>query len=286
MTIPSNIGRLFGFGGRRSEQPPPSRLLPPAQTAGVYVDIENLRNAEHARTVVEAIIHDWPDTLPSVGCLCFYVPADKTGLWRAWARTRFPALDIRVRGIQHFTRQSSKNSADMAIVADAIADFITGAVNHIAVVSNDSDFGALFIKIHELTSGANQTVTPPFLWVHLPGVSGVSKEFQDFIPEQLRWVLPSPPQPNAKSSPIPATTKGAELPPDQTVVRWLLKEIPSGRFRAEQVRKIIARHCPAHPAAQTTGVCGAFLSRQLMPLLAKEGVKIVRKAPRTYEMGG
>ena len=286
MTIPSNARRLFGFGRRRSEQPPPSRLLPPPETAGVYVDIENLRNAEHARTVTDVIIRDWPDSLPSVGRLCFYAPADKTGLWKAWARVRFPTLDTRVRGIQHFTRQSSKNSADLAIVADAIADFTTGAVNHVAVVSNDSDFGALLVKIHELTSGANQTATPPFLWIHLPGASGLSKEFQDFVPEQLHWALPSPPQPKPESAPSPATTDGDELPPNQTIVGWLLKEIPLGRFRAEDVRKIIARHCPAHPVAQTTGVCGAFLARELMPLLANKGVKIVRQTPRTYEIGG
>ena len=280
---PVGIAALFSFLGSRTRQSRAVLLLPPPRKTGLYVDIENLQSAEHARATIEAVLRDWPEALPPVGRLCLYVPADKTGLWGAWAPARFPGVEVHVRGIQRFARES-KNSADMAIVADAVADFTTGIANHIAVVSNDSDFGALFVKIQELVSGARNQDQPPFLWVNIAGGGGLSKEIRDFVPEQLRWVVSQPAPPKAKGGPKIAEDDSVGLPANSVIVRWLLDEIPPGRFRAEDVRKIIKRHCPHHPAAQTTGVCGAFLARQLMPLLASKGVTVVRQSPRIYEI--
>ena len=125
----------------------------------------------------------WDGRLPPLRRLHLYAPADKTGLWRAWGPGRFPNLDVRVRGVQRFARES-KNSADMAILADAIADFVTGIVQH--------DFGALFVKLQELASSSDGTNAPPFLWINLAGGSGLSKEIVDFVPERLRWVVAPP----------------------------------------------------------------------------------------------
>ena len=283
---PVGIATLLSFARRRAEQTRRhDLLLPPPSTAGVYVDIENLKNAEHARAVIETVVRDWPEGLPPVGRLCLYAPADKTGLWGAWAPARFSGLEVRVRGVQRFARES-KNSADMAIVADAVADFTSGVANHIAVVSNDSDFGALFVKIQELASRSGHAEQPPFLWINLAGGSGLSKEIEDFVPEQLRWVVTPPPAPSAKTASKPSQDNGAGLPANPTIIRWLLDELPPGRFRAADVEKIVKRRCPHHPAAQTTGTCGAFLAQQLMPLLAAKGVTVVRQNPRTYELAG
>ncbi|MDE2904168.1 MAG: NYN domain-containing protein [Chloroflexota bacterium] len=283
---PVGIAALLDFGRRRADRTRRyNQLLPPPSTACVYVDIENLKNSEHARAVIETVVRDWPDGLPRIGRLRLYAPADKTGLWGAWAPARFSGLEVRVRGVQRFARDS-KNSADMAIVADAVADFTSGAANHIAVVSNDSDFGALFVKIQELASRSDDADQPPFLWINLAGGSGLSKEIQDFVPEQLRWVVTPPPGPRAKTASKPAQGNGEGLPANSTIVRWLLDELSPGKFRAGDVEKIIKRHCPNHPAAQTTGTCGAFLARQLMPLLGDKGVTVVRQNPRTYELAG
>ena len=285
---PGGIASLLSrFGFRRARQTRRHDLLlpPPSTAAAVYVDIENLKSAEHARAVIENVVRDWPEVLPPVRRLCLYAPADKTGLWGAWAPARFSDLEVRIRGVQRFARES-KNSADMAIVADAISDFTTGVANHIAVVSNDSDFGALFVKIQELASRSAHVEQPPFLWINLAGGSGLSKEIQDFVPEQLRWVVTPPPVPGAKTASKTAKDNGAGLPANSTIARWLLDELPPGRFRAADVEKIVKRRCPKHPAAQTTVTCGAFLAQQLMPLLADKGVTIVRQSPRTYELAG
>ena len=64
---------------------------------------------------------------------------------------------------ERFTRQSSKNSADLAIARDALDDLLAKTVTQIAVVSNDSDFGALFVKVSEMTPSPAQPT--PFLWI-------------------------------------------------------------------------------------------------------------------------
>ena len=169
----------------------------------------------------------------------------------------------------------------MAIVDDAVADFATGVVDHVAVVSNDSDFGALFVKIQEL---ARRGGPPPFLWINPPGGGGLSSEIEEFIPEQLRWAVP--PVPVAGKTAESTEDGGAELPSNRRVAGWLMKEIPPGRFRAEDVRRIVERHCPDHPAAQSAGACGSFLAQQLMPLLETRGIRLVRQKPRIYEKAG
>lgn len=274
------IATLLRLGGRR-QQASADLLLPPPRVTGVYVDIENLKGAGHARTVVETVIRDWRDGLPPVRRLGLYAPADKTGLWSAWAAGSFPELEVWVRPIQRFARES-KNSADMAIVADAVAEFTTGVVHHVAVVSNDSDFGALFVKLQELASAPGKTGAPPFLWINTAGASGLSKEIVEFVPEGLRWVVAASSDQRTGKAPDHPDVNDNGLPRIPTIVQWLLEDIPPGKFRAGDVREIIRRRCPHHPAAQTNGVCGVFLSQQLLPLLRDKGVTVVRQQPRTY----
>ena len=62
-----------------------------------------------------------------------------------------------------------------------------------------------------------------------------------------------------------------------------MDELSVGKFRAGDVRRIVKRHCPDHPAAQSATACGSFLAQQLMPPLEKRNVRIARLKPRTYE---
>ena len=131
-----------------------SHVAVPAGSA-IYVDTENLRESDHAQTVVAQVVANWPADRPPLSGLSLYVRADKAELWQLWAETEFPALQVRVRGVQHFSNHRAKNSADLAITADAIADLITGLAGAVGVVSNDSDFGALFVKVRELAAQAD-----------------------------------------------------------------------------------------------------------------------------------
>ena len=133
-----------------------------------------------------------------------------------WAEATYPNLRVRVRGVQHFTNNKAKNSADLAITADAVADLVTGQATAVAVVSNDSDFGALFVKVKELARsvGVEQT---PFLWITSPEAGGLSPELERFIPDGLRWDLSDSAVPavatRAVGQPNPPQLAEPERPP-------------------------------------------------------------------------
>ena len=275
----------------------------PSPGAAIYVDTENLRDSDHAQSIVERIIDNWPADHRAVGSISLYVRADKEALWRLWAESAFPALDVRVRGVQHFSNHRAKNSADLAITADAVADLITGRVSMVAVVSNDSDFGALFVKIDELARGAQMDRTP-FLWVTAPDAGGVSDEIEQFIPRQFRWdlsdtpALPAPPAPAALAlseppSPEPSQPRRPSTPSGDTagnstneaIAEELIRQLPVGKFKAADAHQVVRGRWPQHPAAGGAAKMGQFLLNQLWPILQKRGVEMPRKSsPRTYEI--
>ena len=280
-----------------------AHLAVPAGSA-IYVDTENLRESDHAQSVVAQVVANWPADRPPLGGLSLYVRADKAELWQLWAETEFPALRVRVRGVQHFSNHRAKNSADLAITADAIADLITGLAGAVAVVSNDSDFGALFVKVRELAAPAD-TPDIPFLWITAPDAGGLSGEIEQFIPDRYRWDLSAalasptpatpPPVVSAKPPPnrLPAAVRPALAPAtadapvsDESVADELVRKLPVGRFGASDAQKVVKDRWPKHPeAASDTAKFGQFLGKSLWPQLENRGVTMPRKSsPRVYEI--
>ena len=88
--------------------------------SGLYVDVENLK--ADGRAMVQGLIENWSGKAPRPSRLSLYVRADQVDLWRLWAASRFTDLEVKVNGTQHFSLPSSKNSADIAIATNAIAD--------------------------------------------------------------------------------------------------------------------------------------------------------------------
>ena len=278
-----------------------SHPTPTSPGSAVYVDTENLRDNTHAQQVIAQTVAAWPPDHPPVGALSLYVRADKEELWRLWAEESYPDLRIRVRGVQHFSKTAAKNSADLAITADAIADLATGQTAAVAVISNDSDFGALFVKVRELARSAHLERIP-FLWIIAEGGGALSPEIAQFIPERFRWNLSAPlpapgPAPTVgKATPksLPAATKPA-LPAapvandgaddgNEAIAQELIRQLPVDRFKASDAEKVIKRRWPQHPAIGNTSQVGQLL-KELWPLLQKRGVTMPRKSsPRTYEI--
>lgn len=269
------------------------RDRPEAVRAGVYVDIENLADTETAQRVVATVVAEWPGHCPPIGRLSLYVPAEKARLWELWSGAEFPCLAVRVHGVQRFTRQASKNAADMAIAVDAICDYVTGDVAHVAVVSNDSDFAALFAKIREL-AGADRAQSP-FLWITVGNGGGISVDMQRFVAGDLRWAIDEPAgAPPAKPKVARAQrSKGGTSKPsggksegnNDAIADRLVAQLPVGTFKAQQAMEVIKRHWPRHGAAKSTQRCGNFLASELWPFLKARGVKQVRQSsPRTYEL--
>lgn len=283
---------------------------PPLSTgspgSAVYVDTENLMDNDRARDTVAQVIANWPDACPPLAGLSLYVRADKMAMWQLWADAEYPALRVRVRGVQHFSNSKAKNSADLAIAADAIGDLATGQAATIGVVSNDSDFGALFVKVRELASAAGPEQTP-FLWITTAdGSSGISPEIERFIPERLRWDLsaaatasatpesePAAPSaaPPARSKTPPKTKTPAKPPAAKTgavsneaIADELIRRLPVGQFKAANAQEVIKNRWPQHPALDNTSHVGHLLS-EVWPILEQRGVTMPRRtSPRTYEI--
>ena len=87
------------------------------ESSGLYVDVENL--SSDGQLTVEKLVEDWPPGVPALSRLTLYVRADQVELWRLWAANRFKDLAVSVKGTQHFSLSSSKNSADIAIATNA-----------------------------------------------------------------------------------------------------------------------------------------------------------------------
>ena len=206
-----------------------------------------------------------------------------------------------MRGVQRFTRQASKNAADMAIVVDAVHDFATTDTGHVAVLSNDSDFAALFVKIQELADAVGRSA--PFLWITVGDVAGLSHDIQQFVRDDMRWDIPlelphaaaaptktAPAAKPTQSKPTASTraaipARPAAKPDNRAVADRLVAELSERRFKAQHALNIIERAWPAHPAAVNTRRCGQYLAKELWPLLQERGVKLVRQtSPRTYEI--
>lgn len=197
--------------------------IPERTTAGasaIYVDIENLTppagddGVEFAQYLITHIVSDWPAEHPPIGLLALYVPADKISQWRTWAsalllqqqpqerdgneqlswRESVSVMGqerLRVRGVQHFSRNGSKNSADLAIVLDAMDDLMLAQrIDFAAVLSNDSDFHALFDKMFEIVTGRGHSISKvPLLWIVAPNGNNLSPEIKRFLPPQFVWDL-------------------------------------------------------------------------------------------------
>lgn len=289
-------------GGRPAHPPPGS---------AVYVDTENLRDNDRAHDVIAQAIAGWPAVHPPVASLSLYVRADKVALWRIWAEASYPALAVRVRGVQHFSANRAKNSADLAITADAVADLITGQAAAVAVISNDSDFGALFVKVRELADAAGGAPAP-FLWITAPDAGALSPEMERFVPALYRWDLsaafpepapaPAPPDVPTLSAPPPPPLPAAARPalpsapttpaanpdanPDSdAIAQELIRRLPLGKFKVADAQKVIKNRWPQLPDADDTAKLGQFLLQEVWPLLEKRGVMMPRKSsPRTYEI--
>ena len=146
-----------------SDNPPPG-TTERTTGSGLYIDVENLRS--DGQRLIKTLIENWPSVAPTPVRLALYVRADLVELWRLWATSQFRALKIDVRGIQHFSNYSSKNSADIAIATNAIADLLLGRVGHVVVLSDDSDFISLYVAIRdEVNLSHPEGAKVPFLWV-------------------------------------------------------------------------------------------------------------------------
>ena len=278
-----------------------TRSLRKPAKAALYVDTENLLAA--AQGTVKAVVEKWPEDAPPLSSLNLYVRADRVALWEMWATSRFPSLTVMVKGIQHFSHNHSKNSADMAIAMDAVADFVTGEAEFIAVMSDDSDFMPVFAKLKDMASGR-----APFLWLVTDRVKTRSNTIEEYFPgDHIHTVKVSAPanemillRPAEDTRPAAdarvADTRVADTRTAdamriadnrvlEEMVDLIIRQTPIGSFKSTDCLPIIKSRFPHHPISRMQGGSfGTEFTNKLWPLLEKRGVLVRSKRPRKYEI--
>ena len=106
---------------------------------------------------------------------------------------------VSVKGTQHFSLSSSKNSADIAIATNAMADLILKRVTHVVVFSDDSDFISLYVAIRDEPDVLVDHDEVPFLWVVTDREGSLSTTIRQFFPLDQLHVVPAGSSPSKGS---------------------------------------------------------------------------------------
>ena len=248
--------------------------------SGLYVDVENLHS--YGQTVIQSLVDNWPDKAPAPSRLTLYVRADQAELWRLWAAGRFSDLQVVVKGTQHFSMTSTKNSADIAIATNAMADLILGRVAHVAVFSDDSDFISLYAAVRDEPEIPLSDGKVPFLWIVTDREGSLSTTVKQFFPSDELHVV-SMGCSNAQS----AVASESSTSDWTKMAKAVVEDIPVGQFKSTDCQPVLRKRWPDHPVAGTGGSpFGVEFKNNIWPVLERLGVKIRNpgKKPIQYEM--
>lgn len=284
--------------------------------SGVYVDVENLQDV--AQGFLIEVMENWPSYAPTPGLMRLYVRADMQLVWEMWASSQFTSIDIVVKGVQHFARNASKNSADIALCIDAVGDFLQDKAQHIVVVSDDSDFVALFGKIREIHIGRQgQTGRTPFLWIMTNREHTRSRVVMDFSPNDYIHIFKDAPDrieetdtaghlANAKqdapdqtrdtsNSQVNGSVRAESVPIEtvsgasdiQEIAKAIIRTIPAGTFKSTDCQPIIRKGWPQHKMAKLKSApFGMAFASDVLPHLKAYGVSEPnpKRKPRQFQM--
>ena len=248
--------------------------------SGLYVDLENLHS--DGLRFIQSLISCWPDKAPAPTWLRLYVRANQTAMWRLWAESRFSGIKVVVSGTQHFSKTSTKNSADIAIAANAMSDLALGRVSHIVVFSDDSDFISLYEAIRDEPAITPIDARVPFLWVVTDREGHLSPTVRQFFPPDALHVV-------ALESSRPQADLDAEPPGGiwAEMADAVLSDMPVGTFKSTECQPVIRARWPGHALCDAGGSAfGIEFKNNIWPILEKSGVKIKNpgKKPIQYEM--
>lgn len=224
--------------------------------------------------------------------------ADQSELWKAWATSQFPHLKVVAKGTQRFSNSFTKNSADIAMACDAIADLAFQRVTHVTVFSDDSDFFTLYTAIADESRIPRHKGNVPFLWVMTDRAGTVSTRTREFFPSDHIHILSANPangsDGQAQES-VGMTGHAVELPktpvgplnPLKEVIDLVVQETPVGPFRSTDCLTLLKRHLPNHPQASLIPAAfGIWFKNEAWPLLQWMGVRIENpgRKPISYVM--
>lgn len=264
--------------------------------AGIYIDVENLGLDESAaKNVVRYALENWDGDLPRITSVSLY--GKRIGLWQSAIEGFVTELqgpwpfansqpNIRVVPTESYGGSSQKNAADIKLAVDACQDMLSGAISFVAVLSNDSDFFALYEKARELKSEPIEGCPNIRLWDgrgnvpyqiinHQTGDAKVSRTM-DLVPGTHRKILPEV----AKTPPVVIT--------DREIAEAVIREINiSATFGNEDIQQIMNGNesLRKHRASQLKdNELDQFIKESIWPLLENYGVTQSDDTPPTYVM--
>ena len=260
--------------------------------SGLYVDMENLQ--ADGQSLLQLLMENWPEELPAATRLTLYVRADQTELWRLWATNQFAHVEVVVHGTQHFSMSATKNSADIAIATNAMADLLRERVSHVVVFSDDSDFISLYIAIRDELGMSADSDKVPFQWVVTNRAGSLSATVRQFLPDKLLHVVGVASKQQERKQAARATPDGATVSHTYSqkgswpeMADAIINEIPVGPFKSTDCQSIIKKHWPDHVLAKAGGAeFGMQFKNNIWPRLGDRGVNIENpgKKPIRYEM--
>lgn len=272
------------------------------EVSAIYVDAENLTPPASGdpigfvQQLISRIVAEWPDSYPPISLLTLYVPADKTSLWRIWASALLPNRQpqdiadassvswretattecdrqVRVHGVQHFSRNGTKNSADMAIVIDVMDDLmLSQRAGLAAILSNDSDFYVLFDKLQGIIAERGHPISKvPLLWIVAPNGNNLSPEVKAFLPTQFVWDLSN--EQDNRIDPSESNNEPKEFSGE--ILEVLVGRMKRGQqYRASDLHALVKSHFPMHELSSLdTAVFGHRLKTST-PELSDLGVDV------------
>ena len=265
-----------------------------AESCGLYIDVENLQT--DAQELVGSLIGNWPsEKAPRPTKMILYVKADMVELWNAWTVNLSGGIQVEVKGIQHFTVQQSKNSADIAIALDAVTDLFNRRVNFVAVLSDDSDFISLFAKVRTETAEIQTRLGRiPFLWIMTDRDGTKTPNMQRFFPKEYVHFIPVP----SKHETLPVPTKSdrpkstandnpvvVSTTPEELIAQAIIKSTDVGPFKSTDCIPVIKRAFQGNPLSSLPeNQFGKQFLDTIWPLLEVRGVKLTKTKPNRYEM--
>jgi hypothetical protein len=254
-----------------------------------YVDIENLQDI--AKQALSTAIGHWPEEFPSPTTIKLYVKADQTELWKIWANHNIHDVEVNVKGVQHYTLNGSKNSADISLALDALADLLKNRTKHIAIMSDDSDYVSLYLALKQET-GMTENPKKLFKWFMSNRSGTRSQMLNEFFPSEYIHIVGCSAVSNISSDRNQQEdtnnepTKNLSSEEEQIAVA-IIRNIPVGTFKSADCKKLIKQNFPNHPMGkEDSATFGTHLADNIWPYLEKYGVKSEKLArkPRKYEM--
>lgn len=255
----------------------------------LYVDIENLQDI--AKQALSTAIEHWPEEFPKPMIIKLYVKADQTELWSIWASYNIPDIEVNVKGVQHYTLNGSKNSADISLALDALSDLLKSRTRHIAIMSDDSDYVSLYMALKQ-ENVALEFPGTSFKWFMTNRSGTRSPMLSEFFPSEYIHIVNCTAVPNISSNRTQQEDTNKEpsknlTSEEEQIAIAIIRNTPVSTFKSADCKKLIKQNFPRHDLNKIDSAAyGTQFLKIIWPILEKYGVKSDKssRGPRKYEM--